>query len=361
MAEVFIISAAWRLADGHNRSASCARSAVTSALSRVSLDGRRLAAVFIAAGAHPEQPDAAIRRLGLDELGIGGNDRRRVPHVLTRSSVQALHLAWQAVEMGLYELVMCVADGAAAGDGGPDAWPAASVVRPHAIAAQRYMSASGATPEHMAKVAAKNRRNGALNPGLAGTGSVEPGAVLASEMIDCPLRRLMVAPPGGGAAAVIFASRVARRQLGGRAPRMRASALAIEERLNDGRAARMAYHRSGVGPEEVDCAEVDDVTAAAELGAYEALEFVPWLYGPELIDSGFTELRGVLPVNTSGGMLSLGASAATGIAQLCELVGQLEGDGGSRQVPGARLGILHARDDRAAAGAATLAMIVSSR
>ena len=162
------------------------------------------------------------------------------------------------------------------------------------------MSASGATVEHLARISAKNRGNGGRPVSVA--------QVLESEELAWPLTRLMVAPAGEGAAAVILASPRAADRLTRTAPRVRASLLVQPEGRRDGagRAARLAYEASGLGPEDLDCAELEDVTAAAELAAYEDLQLAPQGQGPELIDSGFTALGGVLPVNTSGGLLSLG-------------------------------------------------------
>src|SRR5690606_21021146 len=126
------------------------------------------------------------------------------------------------------------------------------------------------------------------------------GAVMESEMLAWPLRRLMVAAAADGAAAVIFASGAVRRRLGGHAARVRASVMLgdSDAAATTVRAAMLAYQNAGVGPEDVDCAEVDDDTAAGELAAYEALQFAPQGQGPELVESGFTALGGVLPVNT---------------------------------------------------------------
>src|SRR5690606_20724277 len=93
-------------------------------------------------------------------------------------------------------------------------------------------------------------------------------------------------------------------------------------------------------PEDLDLAEVDDDTAAEEMAAYEALQFAPHGQGPELVESGFTALGGVLPVNPSGGLLAQGeAVGASGIAQICEIAWQLRGEAGRRQVSGARVGL----------------------
>jgi acetyl-CoA acetyltransferase len=102
----------------------------------------------------------------------------------------------------------------------------------------------------------------------------------------------------------------------------------------------MGYQAAGIGPDDVDCAEVDDATAAGELMSYEALQFAPDGQGPELVAGGFTMLGGVLPVNASGGMLAQGeAVRASGVAQICELAWQLRRQAGRRQVAGARVGL----------------------
>jgi acetyl-CoA acetyltransferase len=105
-----------------------------------------------------------------------------------------------------------------------------------------------------------------------------------------------------------------------------------------GRASRAAYEQAGIGPENLDCVEVHDASAPAELIAYEQLGLAPRGGGPELLASGRTRLDGDLPVNTSGGLLSKGHPiGATGVAQICEASWQLRGEAGARQVPGARV------------------------
>jgi acetyl-CoA acetyltransferase len=114
-----------------------------------------------------------------------------------------------------------------------------------------------------------------------------------------------------------------------------------------------------VEPEQVDCAEVDDHTAAGELAAYEALQFAPAGQGPELVDSGFTDLGGVLPVNTSGGLLSQGdATGASAVAQLCELSWQLREEAGSRQVAGARTALALSAYETAANRLAFVSLVI---
>jgi acetyl-CoA acetyltransferase len=362
MSGVFIIRAAATDFVGSDRvragGQSSAAAAAGAALDGLDLARRRVGGVFLAlpAGDRADDGEALLQQLGLRQLRIGAAPGRGAGVLVTVSS-DALHLGVQALERGVHDLALCVAVDELHPSGN-STWPDTQAVRPHAAEAARYMWDSGATPRHLAKVTAKNRRHGALNPHV-GRAGVEPETVLRSEMIAWPLRRLMVAPRGNGAAAVLLASPQARRRIGGRALRVRASVVAREEELNDRRTARLAYHAAQLGPEDVDCAEVHDVTAAAELAAYEALQFVPGLEGPELIDSGFTSLGGVRPVNTSGGMLSLGVSAAIEGAQLCEIVAQLRGDAGPRQVAGARVGLVHSRSGRPENGRLTRVTIVS--
>jgi acetyl-CoA acetyltransferase len=106
------------------------------------------------------------------------------------------------------------------------------------------------------------------------------------------------------------------------------------------RAARRAYELAGVGPEDLDVVEVHDAAAPAELIVYEELGLCSPGEGPKLLASGDTALGGPVPVNPSGGLLSKGHPiGATGCGQLVELVDQLRGRGGDRQVEGARVAL----------------------
>jgi acetyl-CoA acetyltransferase len=214
---------------------------------------------------------------------------------------------------------------------------------------KEYMRRSGATIEQFAKVAVKNQHNGALNPRAQYGGEVTVQAVLSAREIVWPLTLLMCSPVSDGAAAVVLASSRGRRRLGaGSGPRVRASVVISGHRHDRddpaagsaGRAATLAYEAAGIGPDDLDCAEVHDATAPAELIAYEQLGLAQPGEGPELIESGRTWLGGRLPVNTSGGLLAKGHPiGATGIAQLCETAWQLRGEAGPRQVDGARVAL----------------------
>ena len=324
--------------------ADLAHEAATGALAAAGREPREVAAVFVGCRGTGSVPsaDALSVRLGLRRCGLGRNDGRRPEHV-TAAGAHAFHLGWRAIESGLHDLVLCL--GAERLGAGAAAEDTAALVR-RGRAARRYMAASGATVEQLARVATKNHRQGSRNPAAGSACEVSVQAVLDSDVVEWPLTRLMVAPRAAGAAAVVLASRA-----GSEAPRVRASVLAAAR--DEPRAAQLAYAAAGLGPEDVDCAEVHDDTAAAELEAYEALQLVPAGGGHELVDTGFTALGGVLPVNMSGGLLSLGElDGASGLAQVCELVRQLGAGAGVRQVAGARVALAHSRGPGDAGGEA---------
>ncbi len=341
MAQVFVLGAATtRFRPEGRTTADLAYEAAHDALRQAGVGAGEVPAVFVGCGGGSRpSSDAVAVRLGLRRLGFRGHASEEPVggsiEDLTDSAGEAFHRGCQAIEMGIYELVLCV--GAQASAGG--AWPPDAKLKERAAAARSYMNESGATVEHLARTSAKNLRHGGLSLPARLARDITPERVLESELLAWPLTRLMVASSGEGAAAVVLAAGSGKRR---DAPRVRASLLVGVEGRADaaGRAARLAYGSAGVGPEDLDCVEVDDVTAAAELAAYEALQLAPAGQGPELIDSGFTSLGGPLPVNTSGGLLSLGEwPGASGLSQVCQIAWQLRGEAGPLQVAGARIGL----------------------
>jgi len=110
--------------------------------------------------------------------------------------------------------------------------------------------------------------------------------------------------------------------------------------LSGARAARLAYERAGIGPEDVDVIELHDGAAPGELQLYEELGLCRPGEGPGLLERGDTTLGGRIPVNPGGGLIARGHPVgATGVAQLVELVWQLRGEAGDRQVAGAGVGL----------------------
>ena len=214
----------------------------------------------------------------------------------------------------------------------------------YAHMARRYMEESGATPHDFAEVAVKNHAHGALNPKAQYRQEVTAGEVLESREISAPLTLMMCSPIGDGAAALVLCSEDYGHRVGADAVRVLSSAL-VSTREGDGestaeRAANKAYELAGAGPDDLDVVELHDAAAPAELQLYEELGLCAPGEGPELIASGATRLGGRVPVNTSGGLLSKGHPiGATGCGQLVELVDQLRGRAGRRQVEGARIAL----------------------
>jgi acetyl-CoA acyltransferase len=216
----------------------------------------------------------------------------------------------------------------------------------YAVNTRAYMERSGATAEDFARVAVKNHHHGALNPNAQYRDEITVEDVLASREIAWPLTLLMCSPIGDGAAAVVVCSDEYARRRDVEPLRVRANVLVSGTDRAPGepgaveRAAQRAFEQAGVGPEDLDVVELHDAAAPAELMTYEELGLCAPGDGPKLLASGDTALGGRLPVNTSGGLLSKGHPiGATGCAQLVELVDQLRGRAGGRQVDGARVAL----------------------
>lgn len=230
--------------------------------------------------------------------------------------------------------------------------------------ARRRMAVHGDTAEDFAHVKVKNAAAGALNPNARYRRPVTAEEVAASAVVADPLRLLDICATSDGAAALVLSTLDFARRHGSAEPvRIRAvstvsahypctvldlpdfatdSAAAVEPPAAAFREsiAAAAYEEAGIGPEDLDLAEVYDLSTALELQWYEDLGLCPAGGGAKLLREGATALGGRIPVNVSGGLSSFGeAVPAQAIAQVCELVWQLRGSAGGRQVPGARVGI----------------------
>ena len=217
-----------------------------------------------------------------------------------------------------------------------------------ALRAQRLLREAGLTKTHLADVVVKNRRNGAHNPNAMFRKEVTADEVLASRIVCEPLHLWMMCSPNEGAAALVLQKGDGGVQLA--AARLRshlpgsvlgeATPLAgIDDRditPPSTLAARDAYAESGVDPTELDVIECQDTDAARELLAYQELDLCAPGDQPKLLAE-----RGAA-VNPSGGLLSKGEPlGASAVAQVVELVHQLRGEGGARQVEDARVGLAH--------------------
>ncbi len=235
---------------------------------------------------------------------------------------------------------------AGGGSGGGGAMSSSPFMDVYAAMTRMYLESSGGTPADLAQISVKNHRHASLNPKAQYRDVVTVDEVLASRMVSDPLTVLMCSPIADGAAALVLASADAVAKLGVPGVKVRASVIASgrDRRLDEPsvaeRAAHRAYEVAGVGPDDLDVIEVHDAAATAELLLYEELGLCGKGEGPKFLATGATELGGRVPVNPSGGLLSRGHPiGATGCGQLVELVDQLRGRCGERQVEGAHIAL----------------------
>ncbi|MXY33143.1 MAG: thiolase family protein [Boseongicola sp. SB0664_bin_43] len=220
----------------------------------------------------------------------------------------------------------------------------------YAALARQHMRRFGTTERQIATAAAKNHGHSTMNPLSQYTHAMSVDDVLADKAIAFPLTRSMCAPVSDGAAAAVVVSddwlnRNARpNAVAVRACILRAGLPNRDPEDYDAhvgaRTAVAAYEAAGLGPQDIDVAEVHDATAFGEILQIENLGIAARGDGGLATERGDTTLGGRCPVNPSGGLVSKGHPiAATGMIQLHELVTQLRGEAGPRQVPGARIGI----------------------
>ena len=215
----------------------------------------------------------------------------------------------------------------------------------YSIGARMHMDKYGTSQRQLACIAAKAHNNSVHNLLAQFTFPMTVEEVLADKEVSYPLTRSMCAPVGDGAAAVVLCSERFLKKLGqGRAIRVRASVLKSGTREGESdicaRASRAAYEMAGLGPEEIDVVEVHDATAFGELHQTEQMGFCPVGEGGPFAECGATAIGGKIPVNPSGGLIARGHPlGASGLAQIYELVGQLHGEAGPRQVQRARIAL----------------------
>ncbi len=220
----------------------------------------------------------------------------------------------------------------------------------YAVQARYHMWKYGTTQRQIAAGASKNHFFGSLNPKAQYRFEVPIDEVLKDRLVSYPLTRSMCAPIGDGAAAAILCSGDFLKDLPSaareRAVRIRASVITggkyrePDEPSLSMIAARKAYDIAGIGAGDIDVAEVHDATSFCEIYQAEMLGFCPEGQGGPFVESGQTSLGGKVPVNTSGGLVSKGHPVgATGLSMIYELVTQLRGEAGQRQVKGAEFAL----------------------
>ncbi|HEV7421607.1 MAG TPA: thiolase family protein [Mycobacterium sp.] len=215
----------------------------------------------------------------------------------------------------------------------------------------QYLHEHGISQETLAKVAAKNFRNGALNPNAFRRKPISEAEILNSTVLNYPLTQYMFCAPDEGAAAVIMcrgdiahrytskpvyvrASEIRTRRFG--AYEVHATSAPLDQDSSPTvYAARAAYEAAGIGPEDVDVAQLQDTDAGAEVIHMAETGLCADGEQEKLLADGATEIGGSIPVNTDGGLIANGEPiGASGLRQMHELVRQLRGEAGERQVPG---------------------------
>jgi acetyl-CoA acyltransferase len=216
-----------------------------------------------------------------------------------------------------------------------------------------HMRNYGTKPEHFAKISVKNHRHSTKNPLSQYQNEVALEDVMKARMIAYPNTLYMCCPTGDGAAAAIVGSEEMVKKFGAKPVKVACSVLTSDPwtprdlTMPDvstltRNAAREAYERAGVGPDDLDLVELHDCFATAELLHYENLGLCKEGEAGRAVDEGWFTHGGKTPVNVSGGLLSKGHPlGATGVANIYEVVTHLRGEAGDRQVEGAKAGMAH--------------------
>jgi len=274
------------------------------------------------------------------------------------SGSTALREGWMAIASGFYDMVIVAGvektvmpKGAMLDVGAAELETKLGDVFPgqFALIAQKHMERYGTTREQMAKVSVKNHFNGTLNPYAQFQKQFTVEEVLNSPVVADPLTLFSCCPNSDGAAALILCSKKKAQKMKVRAARIAASILTSGTYNNqrditgweiEKRAAEGAYEMASLGPKDLDLVEVHDAFTISEIVHYEDLGLCAPGEGGRLIEEGVTELSGRIPVNPSGGLLAKGHPVgASGVAQVVEIVWQLRGEAGKRQVKNPRVGL----------------------
>ena len=209
------------------------------------------------------------------------------------------------------------------------------------MAGVEHMRKYGTTQEQFAKVSVKNHKHSMHNPYSQYQTEVGLEEVLNARVVSWPNTLYMCCPTGDGAAAAILCSMEKARQFTSDPWTQRDLTMPDINTLTRN-AAKEAYEKAGIGPQDLDLIELHDCFATAELLHYENLGICGEGEAGRMVDEGATSIGGKIPVNASGGLLSKGHPlGATGVANVCEVVWHLRGEAGNRQVEGAKVGMAH--------------------
>lgn len=336
--------------------ADLARPAILDALATADMDRREIDAIYCGNSFGGMLAGQRICK----GLGLSGPALFNIENACS-SGASAFAQAHDAVAAGRYETVLVIGVDKLTQFGGgslplnaDDQDVARGLTMPavYAMRAQRYLGDYGLEPTVLAEVCVKSRAHGARNPYAQIQKPCTVDEVLASRPVASPLTLFQCCPNGDGAAAlVITAAERARRKM--RQPVTVRASVVNSGRYMTGfrdftspeitvRSAAQLYEKAGLGPDDIDVAEVHDAFSIAELLYYESLGLCGRGEAAGLLRSGATSVGGRIPVNPSGGLLSKGHPiGASGVAQLVEIAWQLQGQCGARQVENAKVGLAH--------------------
>ena len=298
----------------------------------------------------------------LSKLGLTGVPIINVENACSSGST-AFWQAYWGIATGMYD--MALAFGAekvprgpvtVTAEDSPERYIGADhMMAGYALRARRYLEDTGAPVAALAQVSVKARQNAAMNPYAHRKDTYTVEEVLQSRLVADPLTLYQCCPTSEGAAAAVLCARDALGRFGideERAVTIAAAVLTSGEFNGRGAdhsafspyrtepAALKAYEMSGLGPEDVDLAQVHDAATIGELQQIESLHLAPFGEAWRATVEGRTALSGDIPVNTDGGLLAMGHPfGASGIRMIHETVTQLRGEAGGRQVARPRVGV----------------------
>lgn len=328
--------------------------------------GMTIADIELLASGNLYQANAMVGQRILQIIGQTGIPVINVANACATGST-ALREAYLAVASGAYDVAMAVGSEqmgkmgllGVGGGGGDPAYSTEGVVGSglmpavFGMAGVEHMRKYGTKFEHFAKISVKNHKHSTLNPYSQYQVEMSLEDVMNARMVAWPNTLYMCCPTGDGAAAAILCSMDKARQYTTKPIKIAASVLTSDPwtqrdlTLPDvntltRNAAKEAYEKAGIGPEDLSQVELHDCFATAELIHYENLFLCGEGEAAKLVDEGATALGGRIPVNVSGGLLSKGHPlGATGVANVVEIVWHLRGEAGARQVENAKVGLAH--------------------
>lgn len=355
--EVFVIGGAMTPFGKHPdvSAEALAQTAVLEAIEDAGIDRRSIEAAYVGS---VFQGSLAGQRV-LKDLGMTGMPIINLENACS-SGATALSQAWMAVATGQVETALVIgleklsvrgSGPLALSTGDPEIEQGLTMPALYAMRTRAYFDKHGGSIDQVAQVTVKNRKHAANNRYAQFRDACTVEEVLASRPVADPITLLQMCPNADGAAAVVIS---AKPKTAGHGKNVKIlGSVVASGKFSQGyrdltvpdisiQAAQRAYEMAGIGPKDVNLAEVHDAAAIAEVIYYEALGFCEPGEGLHFLSAGESSIGGRVPVNPSGGLLCRGHPlGATGVAQIVEIMWHLTDRAGDRQVEGAKVGLAH--------------------